>query len=782
MFEQVLPEDLIEYGLIPEFIGRLPVVAAIHQLTRDDLITILTEPRNALTQQFQRFFEFDDIELQFQEDSLSAIADKALERETGARGLRSILEETLMDVQFELPSRRDVSKCVVTRETIEQGLRADAGHPGGPRRARRARRAGRGRVRLSLARRLLIAVCVGLASPAPGADAAELRVSTGADTPPGSCAPGSCTLREAILAANADPGEDVIVLRPSTTYRLGLAGAGEDAGATGDLDVTEPVQIVATGHGRAEIDGAAVDRVLDLHAATKLEGLEVTGGLAQGNDGAQAAGVRVTAGRLTLRDCAIVANAGPESALELLGDDGMTARDSTVLGNVGDGIVDRGGGGVRAAHTEIRANTGNGLKGFGPGSLSLYHGVISDNGLDGVQELDDGDVAVVDAIVSGNDGEAIDERGPGGLYVRRSRLRANGAGTSEDGDGELSVYRSRLTGSRGEAAVERGPGGIAFIKARVAFNDGVGLSEFDDGSIGLEETTLEGSPDGGAVERGEGGIVLTLARVIDNGGVGLEESGGGDLALIRSQVSGSGAAAITLDGSASLLRSRLIDNGGGIVVDGGSVSLGRSTVAANSGLGGIAATDASVSLRQSTVGRNFSTTDGGGVAIAGAGSLRASNSTIAENFALGSGGGVFLGAGAAASLNAVTVASNRAEAGPGGGIALDPAASASVENSLLAGNRSGPERSDCFGSALVSGGGNVIGTGAGCDGAAGGGDLVRPRPRIAALAPNGGPTPTVALLAGSPAIGAAGRDAPRRDQRNVDRRDPDAGAYELRRG
>jgi ATP-dependent Clp protease ATP-binding subunit ClpX len=120
LFEQVLPEDLMEYGLIPEFIGRLPVVAAIHQLTREDLIQILTEPRNALTRQFMRFFEFDSIELVFAEDSLGAISDRALERETGARGLRSILEETLMDVQFELPSRRDVTKCVVTKETIEQ--------------------------------------------------------------------------------------------------------------------------------------------------------------------------------------------------------------------------------------------------------------------------------------------------------------------------------------------------------------------------------------------------------------------------------------------------------------------------------------------------------------------------------------------------------------------------------------------------------------------------------------------------------------------------------------
>src|SRR6058998_1029674 len=123
LFEHCLPEDLMEYGLIPEFIGRLPVVAAIHQLTRDDLIKILTEPRNALTRQFERFFDFDDIELVFAQESLGAIADKALAREVGARGLRSILEETLLDVQFELPSRRDVRKCVITKETIQRGLK-----------------------------------------------------------------------------------------------------------------------------------------------------------------------------------------------------------------------------------------------------------------------------------------------------------------------------------------------------------------------------------------------------------------------------------------------------------------------------------------------------------------------------------------------------------------------------------------------------------------------------------------------------------------------------------
>ncbi len=112
----------MQYGLIPEFIGRLPVASAVHQLSRDDLITILTGPRNAIVKQFQRFFAFDSIELVFTQDALKAVANKALERETGARGLRSIIEEVLLEVMFELPSRRDVQKCVVTKETIERGM------------------------------------------------------------------------------------------------------------------------------------------------------------------------------------------------------------------------------------------------------------------------------------------------------------------------------------------------------------------------------------------------------------------------------------------------------------------------------------------------------------------------------------------------------------------------------------------------------------------------------------------------------------------------------------
>ena len=123
LLSEVMPEDLLSYGLIPEFIGRLPVVSAVHQLQREDLVQILTEPKNALTKQYQRFFGYDNIELVFTEDALWEISDKALARETGARGLRSIIEAALLDVMFELPSRKDVSKCVITKETISNGIR-----------------------------------------------------------------------------------------------------------------------------------------------------------------------------------------------------------------------------------------------------------------------------------------------------------------------------------------------------------------------------------------------------------------------------------------------------------------------------------------------------------------------------------------------------------------------------------------------------------------------------------------------------------------------------------
>jgi ATP-dependent Clp protease ATP-binding subunit ClpX len=122
LFQDVMPEDLIAFGLIPEFIGRLPVVSAVHQLKRDDLIQILLEPKNALVKQYQKFFSYDGIDLVFTDDALTAIATSALERATGARGLRSIIEAALLNVMFDLPSRKDVNKCVITRETIEKHI------------------------------------------------------------------------------------------------------------------------------------------------------------------------------------------------------------------------------------------------------------------------------------------------------------------------------------------------------------------------------------------------------------------------------------------------------------------------------------------------------------------------------------------------------------------------------------------------------------------------------------------------------------------------------------
>ncbi|WP_333619856.1 ATP-dependent Clp protease ATP-binding subunit ClpX [Dietzia sp.] len=121
-FDEVLPEDLVKFGLIPEFIGRLPVVASVKQLDRDALIAILSEPKNALVKQYASLMEMDGVELEFTPESLEAIADQALHRGTGARGLRAIMEEVLGPVMYDIPSRDDVGKVVVTGETVRENV------------------------------------------------------------------------------------------------------------------------------------------------------------------------------------------------------------------------------------------------------------------------------------------------------------------------------------------------------------------------------------------------------------------------------------------------------------------------------------------------------------------------------------------------------------------------------------------------------------------------------------------------------------------------------------
>ncbi|WP_188453487.1 ATP-dependent protease ATP-binding subunit ClpX [Virgibacillus oceani] len=120
LLSKVLPEDLLRYGLIPEFIGRLPVIGALEPLDEDALVEILTKPKNALVKQYEKLFQMDDVELEFEDGALVEIAKKAIERKTGARGLRSIIESIMLDVMFELPSREDIDKCVITSDTIAE--------------------------------------------------------------------------------------------------------------------------------------------------------------------------------------------------------------------------------------------------------------------------------------------------------------------------------------------------------------------------------------------------------------------------------------------------------------------------------------------------------------------------------------------------------------------------------------------------------------------------------------------------------------------------------------
>ena len=118
LFAEVLPEDLIKFGLIPEFIGRLPVTAVVENLDRRAMVEILTAPKNALVKQYQKFFELEDVELEFTQDALEAVADQALSRGTGARGLRAILEEVLLGVMYDLPSRDDIGRCVIDADVV----------------------------------------------------------------------------------------------------------------------------------------------------------------------------------------------------------------------------------------------------------------------------------------------------------------------------------------------------------------------------------------------------------------------------------------------------------------------------------------------------------------------------------------------------------------------------------------------------------------------------------------------------------------------------------------
>ena len=118
VFEQILPQDLLKFGMIPEFIGRLPIIATLKELDKEALIQITTEPKNALVKQYKKLLQMDDVELEFEREALESIVDKAIERKTGARGLRSIIEEIMRDIMFDIPSNEKIEKCIITRNTV----------------------------------------------------------------------------------------------------------------------------------------------------------------------------------------------------------------------------------------------------------------------------------------------------------------------------------------------------------------------------------------------------------------------------------------------------------------------------------------------------------------------------------------------------------------------------------------------------------------------------------------------------------------------------------------
>ena len=121
VFESLLPQDLLKFGLIPEFVGRLPIVTTLKELDREALIKIMVEPKNSLVKQYKKLFKYDNVELEFDTEALNAVVDKAIERKTGARGLRAIIEDIMRDIMFEIPSNPKIEKCIITKATVENG-------------------------------------------------------------------------------------------------------------------------------------------------------------------------------------------------------------------------------------------------------------------------------------------------------------------------------------------------------------------------------------------------------------------------------------------------------------------------------------------------------------------------------------------------------------------------------------------------------------------------------------------------------------------------------------
>jgi CSLREA domain-containing protein len=508
----------------------------------------------------------------------------------------------------------------------------------------------------------VISIAVVAACAVPTTAWAATYTPTRTDDPaPGACAAADCSLREAISAANARSGPDVVRLTSGKVYSLQRAGRIEDSNRTGDLDVNhDPIELAdtltieTTGSALATIDANGLDRVIDGY------------------------------GDLTL--------------------DRLRIREGSVPGD---------GGGI-------------------------YHGCC-------------GKLTISNSQITDNEAAF----GAGGVYSFTSSGSVSIVRTS--------ILRNSVPGDLGGAGGfgEHGPSPVTISSSTIAEN--------------------HGAYGGGIGTRG-GPLTLVNSRVLNNSAT----AHGGGIFNWGDHVEGSTLGdntKVTVTRSLIFGNSANGDPSQGLGLGGGGIA----TLAAN--------TDATTIVSGSTISFNSSNYNAGGIGSLGSGgiaTLRMTNSTVANNEAADFGGGIdsfaFDGAGSAAhvSLNAVTVAYNDANSdgdgtGQGGGLQNGaPRGRFSVANSLIAGNTAlvGP---DCAGFPFTSGGHNLRTRGSACAGFSAAGDLVNSAPRIGTLADNGGPTETIALLGGSPAIGAAGTSSPAADQRGVARDSaPDIGAYEVR--
>lgn len=626
---------------------------------------------------------------------------------------------------------------------------------------------------------------------APGAEAKTFEVTRTADAVPNGCNASGCTLREAVLAANDRAGADTIVLRSGRRYELAIAGADEEAAATGDLDLTGPTSLRTSGRGRATIDANLLDRAFDALAPASFARLKLVGGTTQAVAGEEQGGaIRSSAGPLRVTRSAVIGAIAPplglgaaNAAIDKTGGGGDVALARTVVrGTDGDGVKNSGTGDLRLARTRILGSAYDGAVDFAAGSLVAARTTVSGAERSGILDFSGGGVRLERSRVLNVAQTGVLEFDSGDVSLRSSRVAESGNdGVGEFGSGSIRVARSRIVGSGTSAAVAFDDGAISIRDSLVARN-GNGVGNFGDGGIAIIRSRLL---DTGVSDSGNGSIRVSRSRILGSDSVGAEDFGDGGVSLMRSRIAGSADDGVSEfdDGGVTITRSTVAGNdaAGAFVNPPGTVRVSRSTVAGNGGRGLLLIGVGDAVIEGSTVSGNRQ----GGISFNGS-TARIVNSTIAENRTDGDGGGIFGFGASILRLNGVTVARNVADVDgsgdAGGGLRQANTTTFKVENSLIALNRTamGGLGPDCFQVLpFDSGGNNLLTDDSGCTDFDGPGDRVRANPKIGPLKRNGGPTKTIGLKKGSPAIGRAGNDAPNRDQRGRKRdRRPDIGAFE----